>query len=122
MSQIAEDQVDLSPDQIYEILAHEYRRQVLCVLHSRSGSIDLNELATLVAARCRDEPVAEIDEGDRDAVLVELHHNHVPRLRSAGLVDYDPGASGAVELIGDVEPLLPTLRSGGEELREYRLD
>ncbi|WP_256392108.1 DUF7344 domain-containing protein [Natronoarchaeum rubrum] len=122
MNPVTEDHPDLSPDRIYEILGHAYRRQTLCVLHSRPGAVDLEELATLVAARCRDEPVAEIEDGERDAVLVELHHNHVPRLRSAGLVAYDPGASGAVELVGDVEPLLPTLRSGGEELREYRVD
>ena len=114
--------VELSPDRVYEILAHEYRRHTLCILHSRPGAVETDELAALVAARSRDVPVSDVTENMRDAVLVELHHNHLPRLRAAGLISYEPGTSSTVELEGDIQPLLPSLRAGGGEIREYHLD
>ena len=114
--------VELSPDRVYEILAHKYRRHTLCILHSRPGAVETDELAALVAARSRDIPVSDVDEDARDAVLVELHHNHLPRLRAAGLVSYNPGTSNTVELDGDIQPLLPSLRASGGNVREYHVD
>ncbi|SNZ05388.1 hypothetical protein SAMN06269185_0844 [Natronoarchaeum philippinense] len=122
MTQLSTDGLDLSPDQVYDVLGHPYRRHTLCVLHSRPGSVDLTELATAVSARCDEQTPVEVDDTERHTVLVELHHNHVPRLRSVGLVAYNPAESGAVELVGDIEPLLPTLRSEDDDLQQYRLD
>jgi hypothetical protein len=116
------DSVELSPDRIYEILAHEYRRHVLCVLHSRPGPVEVEELASLVTARSQDVPIGDVEENDRDAVLVELHHNHLPRLRAADLIRYDRATTDRVELVSDLQPILPSLRAGGNDVREYHVD
>jgi DNA-binding transcriptional ArsR family regulator len=74
-------------DAVVDCVAEARRQTVLAVLESRSDPLTRTALAAAVATRdANGTPAA-----DRvDAVRVELHHVHLPKLDDAGLVDYDP--------------------------------
>ncbi|MFH5844409.1 hypothetical protein [Haladaptatus sp. CMAA 1909] len=80
---------DPSLDTIFDILSHSYRRQILFFL-SRTED-DLATVADLVTY------ISEHESGDEtstrrtrgDAVSIALHHNHLPKLEDAGMVEFD---------------------------------
>lgn len=77
-------------DVLLDALADRRRRIVLSILEDRNGAITTRALSRAVAAR--EEGVADGDVTDDgvDAVRVSLVHAHLPLLRDASLVDYDP--------------------------------
>lgn len=77
-------------DRIYAALADADRRRLLAVLQREGPSAGLASLARELAARTE-------RERDEDHYRIILYHNHVPRLESAGLVEYDDERA-AVEL------------------------
>ena len=79
------------PDHEYHrLLASDRRRVVLDVLEGRPGPTDLAELARLVAER--EESAATPRPESVGRVELTLHHNHLPRLDDAGVIEYRPGA------------------------------
>lgn len=83
----------LTESERYRLLSDERRRIVLDVLDGRSAPLHLEELASAVAER---EAGGGGATDAQRAVVVALHHNHLPRLADVGLVGYDP-TSGFVE-------------------------
>jgi len=71
----------------YRILADSTRRAVLGVLGRTAPPADLEALAsqTAVVRYSSDEP----SEGVVARTELVLHHNHLPRLADAGLIEYD---------------------------------
>lgn len=90
-------------DAVLASLAAQRRRAVLTVLGGRSDPMDETELARWVLARERQAGLSE--SRSVDDVLATLHHNHLPQLDDAGLVDHDQ-EDGAVAYEGHSE--LPT--------------
>lgn len=76
----------LSESSRYELLANERRRRTLAILAERDEAISLEELASELANRAGDESGAA---GATDAAI-GLHHIHLPKLDTVGLIDYDP--------------------------------
>jgi len=76
----------------HRLLAKRRRRVALEVLADRTAPVDLDSLATAVAAREGDGT----DEATVKRVGICLHHNHLPMLAEFGVIDYDP-ASARVE-------------------------
>lgn len=64
------------------------RRAVLAVLAEHASSMTLADLASEIATG----GTAATGDVDRRNLEVVLHHNHLPRLADAGLVEYDPTA------------------------------
>lgn len=69
------------------LLASERRRVLLDVIEDRSIPVDVETLAAAVG---------EVEFGDGDLppeqierISITLHHNHLPRLAEAGVLDYD---------------------------------
>ena len=81
--------------ELYDLLSSDTRRQLLDVLADSTAPIGLLELAGAVTGR---EGVEGSDGDAVDSVVVGLHHNHLPRLEDAGLIQYDP-ESNRVEAI-----------------------
>ena len=66
------------------------RRTVLRVLEDgEERTQDRRSLALRVAAAESSESVAAIDDRRRRHVAISLHHNHLPALEDAGLLEYD---------------------------------
>ncbi|WP_135830388.1 DUF7344 domain-containing protein [Halorussus halobius] len=105
-------------DATFEVLADERRRLALHYLRDR-GSADVDELATVVSGwtRARRAEAETVTPGEREAVRIDLHHVHLPRLVDAGVVDYDRDAG--VARLGEPSDLLVTVldRSLADERR-----
>jgi DNA-binding transcriptional ArsR family regulator len=100
-----------SIDELLSLLGHRRRRDVLYSL-VESEVTDVESLAATIAARESDGPSDGIDD-ERDAVVIDLYHNHLPKLNDRGLIEYD-SRSGAVRwtsLPTDVETLLECCHS-----------
>lgn len=82
-------------DTAMDLLADSRRRMLLSHLAETGGDAPLAELAVEIATREADAtPSAISDHGgissrDRRTVRISLHHTHVPKLETAGAVDYD---------------------------------
>lgn len=101
-----------SIDELLSLLGHRRRRDVLYSL-SANEVTDVESLATTIATRESDGSSDGIDDGERDAVVIDLYHNHLPKLNDCGLIEYD-SRSGAVRrtsLPTDVETLLECCHS-----------
>ena len=75
----------LSTAAVHELLAHRRRHTIVRLLEDGVDPIPCSDLVELIVDREHDSPTAE----DRYHVLVGLHHNHLPRLDDAGVIDYD---------------------------------
>lgn len=83
---------ELDAEDRHYLLSNPARRAVLFVLADRTSSMDLTDLASEVSRTNGDDAVdcdVDADSGDLEIVL---HHNHLPRLADAGLLEYDPSA------------------------------
>ncbi|RKD98120.1 DUF7344 domain-containing protein [Halopiger aswanensis] len=77
----------LRRDELHRIAANERRRTIVATIRDR-GAITVDEL---VAAIAECEPPANPAPIDRRTVIeVELLHVHIPMLRAAGVIDFDP--------------------------------
>lgn len=75
-------------DRTLDALSHRRRRRALYELRDADGAVAVEELADAIA-----------DDAAREQVVASLHHQHLPKLADAGLVDYD-GRSGDVRYEG----------------------
>lgn len=72
----------------YLLFRSERRRLVLDVLSTESTAVALDELAAEVAAR--ESGLDAADEQAMERLKTTLHHNHLPKLADANVLDYDP--------------------------------
>lgn len=81
-------EVSLSLDTILSLLAHHQRRDLLRYLmetpdQARSLEECVHHLTEREAERTGERP-------PQDQVETALHHSHIPKLRDAGVCEYDP--------------------------------
>lgn len=87
---IAENEVGLSEQQIFELLSSKRRRYALHYLMHRNGDpIELNEITEQIAAWETDEEPGAIDYDSRKSVRNSLHQYHLPKLDDQNLIEYD---------------------------------
>ena len=77
-------------ERLLRLLADRRNRAILTVLNDEARELPIADLAERLVGE--DEPVVGPDEYERelDSALVSLHHNRLPKLSEAGLVEYDP--------------------------------
>lgn len=84
---------DMSDDEIYKLLSSETRRQTIAYFdQSSERSHSCEEIAGYLAERA---------EETFDRLTISLHHNHLPKLDSAGLIMYDD-ENCEVTCMGDI--------------------
>ena len=89
----ADTTVTLADDALYRALASTRRRQLLAVLRDTGpGGTSIDELATLLCGYDATETGTMGTPSDRDRLLVELTHVHLPHLDALGMVEYDQEA------------------------------
>lgn len=78
-------------DTLFEAMSNQRARYVLSYIDSVSVDVlDLEDLADGVAEWEVEAGLADDPEECRRRVAVDLHHNHLPKLADAAIVDYDP--------------------------------
>ena len=110
----------LSQDEVYHILSNPRRRFIISHLREKN-TVNLQELASSVAAWENETTVDDLTDQQKKRVYVSLYQTHIPKLEDAGIVAYDSD-SGRVALRDRVEQLdnyLPQ-EEDGDQRNWYR--
>lgn len=98
----------LTREDAFQLLSNDRRRFLLHhLLGQEDGAVDIRQASKQIAAWENDVDVEEVTATMRRRVYVALHQNHIPTLRSAGVVEYG-------DTNGDIK-----LADGASELRIY---
>ena len=76
----------MNPDTIVDALRNPVRRKTVAILGGNNEMSRDRLTAILATTEATDDDDAE---QARRRVRLELHHNHLPRLADAGLIEYD---------------------------------
>lgn len=108
MTEEADDRRTQSPDDLFEVLSHGYRR---CILRTLANPD--RRTAEGIGAILRSE-----EEGEPDILELELRHNHLPKLDDYGLVDWDPETETLARgpRFGEVEPFLDIVDENRDDI------
>lgn len=83
------DEVELSPEQLFDVLSSRRRRYLIHALSCASMPVALGALAEQVAAWEYDTAVDDLTESQRRRVYTSLQQSHIPRLEEMGVVTVD---------------------------------
>ena len=92
----------LSPDRLYDVLAHRRRRLALHYLQGVDGRVDLGRLSEQVAAWENDCSLEEVTSVERKRAYTALQQSHLPVMNDAGVVEFDKDR-GVIEPTGALE-------------------
>lgn len=81
-------------ERIFGTLANNRRRYILYSLQDNKH-MDVETLATQIAAWEENLPIEDVPEDVYESVLTNLLHSHLPKLADYGFIDYD-ARSGAI--------------------------
>mgnify|MGYP000501254225 CR=1 FL=1 len=104
----------LSKDEIFDLLKNGRRRGVLRYLREHGGSAVLSDVAEHIAAEENGITVRELSSAQRKRVYIGLYQCHLPKLDSAGVIEYDQNR-GTIELQDSVTQLEEYLDLRGDE-------
>ena len=90
-------------DDALSLLGHHRRRDVLYYLREHELATD-ETLATELAAAELDCAPDDVTATDREPILIELRHHHLPKLADGRLVEFDR-RSGAVRWASPAAPV-----------------
>jgi len=79
----------LSKDTLFEILKNRRRREALAYLKLNGGTAKLGEMAEYIAARENGVELGALSSSQRKRVYIGLYQCHLPKLATAGVVDFD---------------------------------
>lgn len=81
--------LELETDEVLSVLSHRRRRFLLSTLANGSADQSLDDLATKLIAWEGDKAIAEITDEEHSNACISLYHNHVPRLATLDLIEYE---------------------------------
>ena len=98
-------------DSILDVCHHQHRRIVLALLVSEQRSLTLNDLTKTVLEYNHQASPTAVSEDVLTETRCSLHHKHLPKLASDGVVTYDPDQRlvEPTEQFEQVEPTLATI-------------
>ncbi|NIB98361.1 helix-turn-helix transcriptional regulator [Halobacterium sp. R2-5] len=93
---------------VFSALSHPVRRHVLATIH---------DPPTQASGEFRPEDFVRRD-GPRERPVLELYHNHLPRLDSAGFVDWDDETNTVTRgpRYAEIESVLSVLQANSDAL------
>ena len=101
---------------IWDLLSHPLRRRLLVELPDHDNPVSLHALVDDLAG----SGTTGSDESlDPDDVRAQLHHVHLPKLSTAGWVEYD-AETAVVRYEQRTEAVRSDLRSAADELDRIR--
>lgn len=78
-----------SADEVYNVMSSEHRRHALAVIASEPAAMNVSRLVEQLADRLKPEHTKAASDEALRRLRVSLHHRHLPKMVSAGLVEYD---------------------------------
>lgn len=76
-------------DTVLDLCRNQHRRIVLAVLAEEQRSLTVNDLTKTILKYNHQTPVTEVSAEVITQIRSSLHHRHLPKLASAGVIDYD---------------------------------
>ena len=98
----------------YDLLNHPLRYRVLLELPNHDNPVRLSVLADGITSSERGATRYD-DTADSDAVEIELHHSHLPKLAAADWIEYDSG-NRTIRYESRIETIRSALRTRADEL------
>jgi len=97
--------VELSDDELFEVLANRRRRYAVHALKQEAeGAAELGDVAEQVAAWEYDVDVEQVSYEERKRVYTALQQSHLPMMDDAGIVEFDKNR-GVVEPTATLEDI-----------------
>ena len=119
--EVAEQQEpeQLSKDIVFEILKNQRRRDALHYLKVNGGEAKLGDMAEFIAAKENDIDIKALSSSQRKRVYIGLYQCHLPKMDSAGIVEFDKNR-GDITLLDTAQQLETYLGgdAGTEEASE----
>lgn len=78
-------------DELYDVLSHQRRRVILREVHAADGVLSVDELVERIIWQEGHRPLDRDSADDVASIRLSLHHNHLPKLSGANLVEYNEG-------------------------------
>ncbi len=79
----------LSKDIVFEILKNQRRRDALRYLKENDGEAKLGDMAEFIAAKENGIEIKALSSSQRKRVYIGLYQCHLPKMDSAGIVDFE---------------------------------
>lgn len=98
---------------VFDLLSYHQRRLVIEFLATEAETVDIDVVATEVASHIDPQTAERID-----AIRASLHHQHLPKLDDAGVLDYD-SPTGTVRADPQITALRPYLELARDEGFEH---
>ncbi|RBI60746.1 hypothetical protein DMJ13_17485 [halophilic archaeon] len=95
-------------DSVLGLCQHQHRRIVLALLTEEQRSLTLNDLTKTILKYNHQTAITEASEDVITEIRLSLHHVHLPKLASAGLINYNPERH-LVEPTEQLDQVQPTL-------------
>jgi hypothetical protein len=92
-----EETESLSKDLTFEILKNQRRREALAFLKANDGATTLSDMAEHIAAKENGISVEQLSSSQRKRVYIGLYQCHLPKMDSAGVVDFEKNR-GTIEI------------------------
>ena len=105
-------------DSVLDLCRNQHRRIVLGILVAEQRSVTLNELTEAIIKYNDETSPTEASDDVLAETRTSLHHNHLPKLASEGLITYEPDRehAEATEQLMQVEPTVSAVLDADPEL------
>ncbi|PSP82799.1 hypothetical protein BRC96_11405 [Halobacteriales archaeon QS_6_64_34] len=104
----------------YGLLNHPLRHRVLLELPNHDNPVRLPVLADSIrSSEIGGNATPHDDTADSEAMRIELHHNHLPKLAAAGWVEYD-SETRTIRYESRIETIQSALRTAADGLDQVR--
>ena len=107
-------------DTVLDLCRDEYCRIVLAVLAEEQRSLTVNNLRRTILSCNHHTPVTETSESVLTEIRLSLCHTHIPKLESAGVIEYDSERQlvEPTEQFDQLQPDLSAILGTGPDLDE----
>jgi len=105
-------------DSILDLCQDQSRRIVLAMLAEEQRSLTVNDLAKTILKDTQQAPITAMPDDMMSDISLSLHHVHLPKLDSAGLINYDSERQVVepTERFDQVQPTMAPILAGDPEL------
>ncbi|MCU4974126.1 hypothetical protein OB955_15460 [Halobacteria archaeon AArc-m2/3/4] len=77
-------------DAVLDLCRDHHRRIVLAVLAEERRPLTMNDLSKAILKYNHSTPVTEVSEEVLTEIRLSLYHEHIPKLESEEIIEYDP--------------------------------
>ena len=106
---------DVCGNDLFDVLGNQRRRYIICYVAVEAEPVPWRELAEQIAAWEDDTTREQVPGSKYQSVYNSLYQSHLPRLASAGLVEYDQSENlvYATDRLAEVESVVSSTDQPG---------